>query len=275
MACNDDWQVAGRRKGAARRGQDPSNPKLASHQVSDCKLDKQKMTHAMNELRGENVWMEWRDLLSKRLLSNASDLSGDVSLQHCVCYGLGNFASCVSARYQLAMLLLLLETLQIPVGSCSVYDPVFSASECDALKELGFTVLTENEEGKRPVYQPTLFYLMHCGKALYNNLLWRNWTPQTLQKIIIIGNRFDGIQERMLQREFERDYSFLSNVISVCDETPLPCAPRFMDVFNDTALIQFPLEKLNKLPESLWIEPSEPLYQHCQDLEIIQREKKS
>ncbi|KAK7136341.1 hypothetical protein R3I94_014856 [Phoxinus phoxinus] len=236
------------------------------------------MTNAMNELRGENVWMEWRDLLSKRLLSNASgssDLSGDVSLQHCVCYGLGNFASCVSARYQLAMLLLLLETLQIPVGSCSVYDPVFSASECDALKELGFTVLTENEEGKRPVYQPTLFYLMHCGKALYNNLLWRNWTPQTLQKIIIIGNRFDGIQERMLQREFERDYSFLSNVISVCDETPLPCAPRFMDVFNDTALIQFPLEKLNKLPESLWIEPSEPLYQHCQDLEIIQREKKS
>lgn len=90
-----------------------------------------------------------------------------------MCYGLGNFASCVSARYQLAMLLLLLETLQvynfhlydmicpikhcifnaikfvmlsqIPVGSCSVYDPVFSASECDALKELGFTVLTENE----------------------------------------------------------------------------------------------------------------------------------
>ncbi len=34
---------------------------------------------------------------------------------------------------------------QIPVGSCSVYDPVFSESECDALKELGFTVLTENE----------------------------------------------------------------------------------------------------------------------------------
>jgi len=185
------------------------------------------------------------DLLSKRLLSNVLDR--DASLQHCVCYGLGNFASCVSARYQLAMLLLLLETLQvfnfhlydmicpikhcifnaikcfmlsqIPVSSCSVYDPVFSASECDALKELGFTVLTENEvcvthsfsiilfcsqfiasfslqEGKRPVYQPTLFYLMHCGKALYNNLLWRNWTPQTLQNIIIIGNRFHGIQER-------------------------------------------------------------------------------
>lgn len=148
MACNDDWQVAGRRKGAARRGKQASNPKLDSNQESDCKPDKQKIINAMNELRGENFWMEWKDLLSERLLSSASGSSeqnGDVSLQHCVCYGLGHFASCVSARYQLAMLLLLLETLQIPVGSCCVYDPVFSEIECDALKELGFTVLTENE----------------------------------------------------------------------------------------------------------------------------------
>lgn len=34
----------------------------------------------------------------------------------CVCYGLGPFASCVSARYQLAMLLLLLEAGQVRGG---------------------------------------------------------------------------------------------------------------------------------------------------------------
>ncbi|XP_043103131.1 SRR1-like protein [Puntigrus tetrazona] len=275
MACNDDWQVAGRRKGAARRGKQASNLKQDSHQVSDCKPDKQKIINATNELRGEGFWMEWKDLLSERLLPGSSEQNGKVSPQHCVCYGLGHFASCASARYQLAMLLLLLETLQIPAGRCSVYDPVFSESEREALEELGFTVLTENEEGKRGVYHPTLFYLMHCGKALYNNLLWRNWTPQTLPKIIIIGNSFHGIQERMLQREFERDYSFLSNIVSACDETPLPCSPRFLDVFNDTALVRFPLENLNKLPECTWADPSEPLYQHCQDLEIIQKEKRS
>lgn len=273
MACNEGWQVAGRRKGAARRGKQVLNPKLDSQQDSDCKIDQQKIIHAMNELRGETFWMEWKDLLCERLLSSTSEQSEDASLLQCVCYGLGHFESCVSARFQLAMLLLLLETLQIPVSSCCVYDPVFSPSECDALKELGFTVLTENEEGKRAVYQPTLFYLMHCGKALYNNLLWRNWTPRTLQKMTIIGNSFNGIQERMLQRELERDYSFLSHMIGVCEETPLSCSSRFLDVFNDTALIQFPLEDLNKLPECTWTEPSEPLYQHCQDLEIIQREK--
>lgn len=34
---------------------------------------------------------------------------------------------------------------QIPVGWCSLYDPVFSVSERETLRELGFTVLTENE----------------------------------------------------------------------------------------------------------------------------------
>lgn len=31
----------------------------------------------------------------------------------CVCYGLGSFSCCVTARYQLAMLLLILESLQV------------------------------------------------------------------------------------------------------------------------------------------------------------------
>ena len=34
---------------------------------------------------------------------------------------------------------------QIPVKSCSLYDPVFSSGERDVLRELGLTVLTENE----------------------------------------------------------------------------------------------------------------------------------
>lgn len=38
---------------------------------------------------------------------------GTDCFMECVCYGLGNFSSCVSARYQLAMLLLLLDALQV------------------------------------------------------------------------------------------------------------------------------------------------------------------
>ncbi|XP_063050279.1 SRR1-like protein [Engraulis encrasicolus] len=190
-------------------------------------------------------------------------------VQESVCYGLGSFSTCVTARYQLALLLLLLDALEIAVERCSVYDPVFSTSECETLRNLGFKVILENEEGKRAVHQPTLFYLMHCGKALYNNLLWRNWNCHDLVNLVVIGNSFLGIQERTLQRELERDYPYLLTATGVCEETALPCSQRFLDVFNDTSLIRFRPESLRQLPASSWTDPEEPQYQHCQDLEII------
>lgn len=55
------------------------------------------------------------------------------------------------------------------------------------------------QEGKRLATRPTVFYLMHCGKALYNNLLWKNWSKQCLPLIKIIGNSFDNIKQRFVQ----------------------------------------------------------------------------
>ncbi|XP_036382170.1 SRR1-like protein [Megalops cyprinoides] len=231
-------------------------------------------------LRCEDFWLEWKELLSRCLATESvSSLEGDCDPSStgldCVCYGLGSFSSCISSRYQLAMLLLLLDTLRIPPSHCSVFDPVFTPVECEVLKTLGFTVLSENEEGKRAASRPTLFYLMHCGKALYNNLLWKNWSLQALPRLTILGNSFRGIQERMVQRELQRDYSFIADVLSACEETALPCSPRFLDVFNDTALLRFLPQRLNSLPPHTWTDPPEPQYLHCEDLEIIQRDQGS
>lgn len=53
------------------------------------------------------------------------------------------------------------------------------------------------QEGKHGIEgAATLFYMVHCGKALYNNLLWSNWSPAALSKLVIIGNSFRGIEER-------------------------------------------------------------------------------
>lgn len=53
------------------------------------------------------------------------------------------------------------------------------------------------QEGKRSVCgEPTIFYMPHCGTALYNNLLWRNWSVDALSKVVIIGNSFGGLEER-------------------------------------------------------------------------------
>ncbi|XP_032371627.1 SRR1-like protein isoform X2 [Etheostoma spectabile] len=291
----EEWQVARRRKGAARK----SKPIQVSSHSSCCQeqLDigktVKRIRDTVSELRSEEFCQLWKEQLlvagsaalskppenrdteaTTDQLGNRRDGRQCPQLE-CVCYGLGSFSSCVSARFQLAMLLLLLDAGQIPLRDCSVYDPMFSSGERDVLRELGLTVLTENEEGKHLVTKPTLFYLMHCGKALYNNLLWKNWSTKCLPLTIIIGNSFTGMMDRTIEREFKRDYSYITQAVSVCEEGQLPCPSRLIDIFSDTAVITFPTSNLNKLPQSTWAEPPEPKYQHCPDLEIIQRETKS
>nr|KAF6467971.1 SRR1 domain containing [Rousettus aegyptiacus] len=96
----------------------------------------------------------------------------------CVCYGIGNFSTCVIARNQLTFLLLFLEKCQ---------------------------------EGKRSVCgEHTIFYMLHCGTALYNNLLWSNWSVDALSKMIIIGNSFKGLEERLLTRILHKNYGYIA-----------------------------------------------------------------
>ncbi|XP_032054934.1 SRR1-like protein [Aythya fuligula] len=191
----------------------------------------------------------------------------------CVCYGLGRFGTCPNARHQLAFLLLLLQRMEVPPDRCLVFDPAFSELEVAALGELGLRLLPENEEGKHQVGDsPTLFYMVHCGKALYNNLLWRNWAPAALSNMVIIGNSFKGMQERVLSRILERDYSYIAKILKGTEEVALPAHPRYMDTFNDTSVHWFPLHKLEQLSAEVWEFLEEPTYQECEDLEIIRKE---
>ncbi|KAJ7416133.1 SRR1 domain containing [Willisornis vidua] len=161
----------------------------------------------------------------------------------CVCLGLGRFAACPIARCQLAFLLLLLEELR---------------------------------EGKHGVGgSATLFYMVHCGKALYNNLLWSNWSPAALSKVVIIGNSFRGIEERLLSRILERDYSYIAKVLKGTEEVALPSHPRYLDTFNDTSVHWFPLDKLQQLSPDIWNFVEEPTYQDCEDLEIIRNQDRA
>ncbi|XP_047417896.1 SRR1-like protein [Sciurus carolinensis] len=190
----------------------------------------------------------------------------------CVCYGIGNFASCATARTQLAFLLLFLERCQIPRSHCWVYDPLFSQLEIAVLHSLGVTVLSENEEGKRSVRgQPTVFYMLHCGTALYNNLLWSNWSADALSKMVIIGNSFKGLEERLLTRILQKNYPYIAKVLEGLEERPLPQTPQYVDTFNDTSVHWFPTQKLGRLSRDVWTFREEPEYQGCEDLEIIRR----
>uniref|UniRef100_A0A8C4WDV4 SRR1 domain containing n=2 Tax=Gopherus evgoodei TaxID=1825980 RepID=A0A8C4WDV4_9SAUR len=212
---------------------------------------------------------------SHRSVTKPSSHPGEAACKsghlRCVCYGIGSFSSCVISRYQLAFLLLLLEKLQIPKSQCYIFDPLFSELEISVLNHLGVTVVLENEEGKHHIHEFTIFYMIHCGKALYNNLLWSNWSVDALSKMIIIGNSFKGIEERLLARILERDYLYIAKVLKGTEEAAFPIHPQYMDIFNDTSIHWFPLQKLKELPTETWQFQEEPVYQECDDLEIIRK----
>ena len=57
------------------------------------------------------------------------------------------------------------------------------------------------QEGKRKVSEKTLFYMLHCGKPLYNNLLWANWSEQ-ISNVVILGNSFVSYEERSVPAQY-------------------------------------------------------------------------
>lgn len=282
-----EWQVARRRKGKTEKIKSQvSLNYLNTQEYLDVDKTIQRIRQIVCDLRCESFYEKWKEELINvashvqlQILANKTEDSPGHSgtcpslpQMQCICYGLGSFSSCVSARYQLAMLLLLLDAAQIELSNCVVYDPIFSAGEKTVLKETGLTVLSENEEGKRRANKPTLYYLMHCGKALYNNILWKNWSKHCLTQIIVIGNSFHGMKDRTIDREFNRDYKYISQITSVCNEKLLPCPSHMIDVFSDTAVITFPSSAIDKLSQFTWMNPPEPQYEHCVDLEIIRKD---
>uniref|UniRef100_A0A8C2MEK0 SRR1 domain containing n=1 Tax=Cricetulus griseus TaxID=10029 RepID=A0A8C2MEK0_CRIGR len=215
-----------------------------------------------------------REALGRLTLSSSPGGSGESSARstspvRCVCYGLGNFASSVTARSQLAFMLLFLEKCQIPRSHCQVYDPLFSQAEVSVLTSLGVTVLCENEEGKRSTQgQPTIFYMPHCGTALYNNLLWSNWSIDALSRVVIIGNSFQCIEERLLARILQKNYPYIAKVshriVRVAGDGVGGCVPHYPLMFLSIQSIMywqgpFPGTRKCPIPFILRVSPAFPL----------------
>ena len=187
-------------------------------------------------------------------------------LQEIICYGLGNFSDSHIARYQLAFLLLLVEDLNVSIQNCWIYDPIFTDEEKQILKTLGFNIIQDNETAKRKFSCKTLFYMPHCGKALYNNLLWANWGT-ALNNAVILGNSFSRMVDNTPKRILDKTAHYVLNIHPYVTEVELPATNTFEDIFNDTAIHTF-LDLKNKVPEKLWSDCMEPQYE-SDDPEII------
>ncbi|XP_021939694.1 SRR1-like protein isoform X2 [Zootermopsis nevadensis] len=181
-----------------------------------------------------------------------------LDVKEIVCYGLGHFVECVGARYQFGLLLSLKDHFSSHV---SIFDPIFYNSEINILRELGFEVITVNEEGKRRASPDavTLIYLPHCPKQLTNNFLWSNWGPE-LRNCIIFSNSFSRIIESQPKRILKANAEYILNISPYTEELGVDNSFRYKDIFNDIAIHIFPQKKLNSVSQVFWNLCDEPEY---------------
>merc|ERR1719278_536194 len=207
------------------------------------------------------------ELRKSELFADLSARLGKLkSCQELWCFGLGHVATCVSARYQLALLLLIRDVLKIPMEKAFVNDPIFFCGEIELLKRLGLEVVSENIECKLKCQVSTFFFLPHCPKQLTNNLLFANWSSEGLSRLFLISNSFSSTVERGVKSDIERNAHLVSSLVKaeMVEEVAMSSTFRFEDVFNDMALHQF--TGVARAQEFFWdVKPPE----YSEDAEFI------
>ncbi|KAK1327009.1 hypothetical protein QJS10_CPA01g02615 [Acorus calamus] len=105
-----------------------------------------------------------------------------------VAYGIGSIESDPQPRLELSLAILLARHLGI--HRLEVFDPVLSSIECRVIVSLGCAVFSINEHCRRAVTGPTLFFMPHCCRWMFDNLLGANWSASQLNRITVLGNTF-------------------------------------------------------------------------------------
>ncbi|XP_009781071.2 uncharacterized protein [Nicotiana sylvestris] len=107
-----------------------------------------------------------------------------------VIYALGSMEYSFHSQFQLAVVLLLKRALPNWIGNIEVYDPLLSPADMIVLTKLGFEVLTIDENCRRQVRRPTMFYMPVPNYNLLGNLLGANWSLSCINQIFLLTNSF-------------------------------------------------------------------------------------
>ncbi|KAK0412005.1 hypothetical protein QR680_005975 [Steinernema hermaphroditum] len=169
--------------------------------------------------------------------------------------GIGHFGQrpSSSGSLQMALFLAIRSRFQPPSSSCQ--DPVMSCDEIEYLRRIEVETppvddLSKSVEELRDG-DVVLFFMPHCGHALYNNLLWSNWSSSALRNLVIIGNDFTKM---MVLQKHEKEIEALLKFREIANVIAFPAF--IEDAFSDTAVTSFSKETLPP------IEEAKPKYHH-------------
>ncbi|OIT29498.1 PREDICTED: uncharacterized protein LOC109211267 [Nicotiana attenuata] len=142
--------------------------------------------------------LEQNEAIQKHLFRHL----GSHSRIQLVIYSLGSMEYSFHSQFQLAIVLLLKRDFSNLIGNIEVYDPAMSPADIIVFKELGIEVLTIDENCKRQVQKPTMFYMPYPNYNLIGNLLGANWSSSCINQIFLLTNSFRSTLNLIRQCDF-------------------------------------------------------------------------
>jgi hypothetical protein len=160
-----------------------------------------------------------------------------------------------------------------------IYDPVFTQNETNILvNKLSINLIEINEESIHSIDggcdKKVLFFMPHCDKSLFNNLLWSNWESNKLNNIFIFGNSFSNMLETIISKRIAlQSFSYLFNICNKFQNVLIECNVDndFIDkeVFNDLSIHAFNKENINEEKLSYYFKNEKPLYNENESGDLI------
>ncbi|RMX68656.1 hypothetical protein KXD40_000880 [Peronospora effusa] len=235
------------------------------HMISHVLQDSLLLNEALNGIASHFKFIPAQKTLMKDEF-HEKDVNHNVLM--IIGYGLGSFCASSNAVHQLGFLVALKRALDekfcssgdakvskmsdgIPHG-VEIYDPAMNKSDAFIAEQFQLKVIQENEHARRHVVCNTVFFMPHCDKVLYENVLACNWGP-AMKKLVIIGNSFSAYGDRVLAAE-EREQLLLVSVLPYLEEVHLSCGvskihqdfARYETAFNDLSVHRFPPDLLDR-----------------------------
>lgn len=166
-------------------------------------------------------------------------------IQHIICLGVGDPCTNSAARIQASFIYQIF--IQASISTISYYDPILCDHCQEILSSLGFNVLKTDQYESLFLEFNCLFFIPHCPRFIYHNLLLQNWNKTQIEKLFVIGNSFYNYLEKY-DLKIQKAKTFVEEVASykVHDETLLDFGN--YDCFSLLYWISFNHNQINDLP---------------------------
>jgi len=187
----------------------------------------------------------------QHMLHDAINSFSPTTSPEVLCLGLGSPSCSQEARAQLAFLVSICDGCDIQRRKVSIYDPVFTEDDMQLLRNLEFHCLTHNKT-EYTLINPTILFMPHCDRNLYENVLRANWTSERLQNILFIANRFSDYADHIPTRKLMAESPCLTRIASCLDSRELPTFTSLATAFNNTSIQVVSKEALASLDPSFW-----------------------